>query len=337
MKEELQDKLTIAKNAEDKEDFFSASFFYRDALLEAIKKNDSETIRLCKNKSVEMNKKSITSGKDFKEFSFTQEFPEDKKKTHEKFIEDFLGRGDTKIILREIGRHFLFHPRVADVKLTAGKTMPISYQVASLTTISNEGHTLRGSSDGEYAWFIKMYDVHQQLAMLLYVGRIIHEIMENNSNDNNLNIKNLSEYFSDSGIFEETNLKIILVGLQKYFDKDYISALHILVPQFENVFLKMSEELGIDIVALDQRQGLSTRTRVLSEMHLDSEEFKKVWGEDFCRQLKFVLFEPMGYKIRHKVAHGEIQPSECNFENVTLVLYFYLVLLGRISKKANEK
>jgi len=331
---ELQNKLSQAEEAEKREDFFSAAFFYRDALAVATKQGNSNTIKLCKNKSVEMNKKSIASGKDFKELSFTQELPEDKKKAHEEFIKKFLNQGDLKTILQAIGKHPFFFPKVADVQQSANKTMPISYQIASLSTISNDGHTLRGSSDGNYAWFMKMYDMNQQLAMLLYVGRIIYELMENKPNGINLNIKELSEYFSNAGIFDERNLKIILIGLQKYFDHDYISALHILVPQFENVFLKISEKLGIDIVALDQKQGLATRTKTLSENYLDSEEFKKVWGEDFCRQIKFVLFEQMGYRIRHKIAHGEIEPTECNFENTTLILYFYLVLLGRIGVKS---
>ena len=181
---------------------------------------------------------------------------------------------------------------------------------------------------------MKMYDMNQQLAMLLYVGRIIYELMENKPNGINFNIKELSDYFSNARIFDEQNLKIILIGLQKYFDRDYISALHILVPQFENVFLKICEKLGIDIVVLDQKQGLATRTKTLSENYLDSEEFKKVWGENFCRQIKIILFEQMGYRIRHKIAHGEIEPTECNFENTALILYFYLVLLGRIGVKS---
>ena len=329
-KADLQTKLNHAQEAENSDDFFRAGFLYRDTLGEAIKQSNSEIIKLCKNKSVEMNKKSIASGKDFKKFSFTQELSEDMAKAHEEFISKFLSQGDLKTILRAIGRHPFFFPRVKDVQQTANNTMPVSYQIVDLSAISSGGHTLRGGSDGIYAWFMEMYNMRQQLIMVSYVGRIIYELMENKLNGIILNIKELSEYFSESGIFDEQNLKIILVGLQKYFDRDYISALHILVPQFENVFLKISERLGIDVVALDQKQGLATRTKTLSENHLDSPEFKKVWGEDFCRQIKFALFEQMGYKIRHKVAHGEIEPTECNFENNTLVLYFYLVLLSRV-------
>lgn len=333
-KNELQNKLSQAQEAEKAENFFSAAFFYRDALAAATKKGNSDIIKLCKNKSVEMNKKSIASGNNFKKFSFVQELSENKRKTHEEFIHNFLNQGDLKTILHSIGQHSFFFPKVEDIQKSADETIPISYQFVNLSTISNDGHTLRGSSDGNYAWFIKMYDINQQLIMLLYVDRIIYELMKNKPNNINLNIQNLTEYFSNARIFDERNLRIILVGLQKYFDCDYISAMHILVPQFENVFLKISENLGIDIVALDFKQGLATRTKTLSERYLDSDEFKTIWGVDYCRQIKFVLFEQMGYRIRHKIAHGEIEPAECNFENTTLILYLYLVLLGRINIKS---
>lgn len=330
----LQNKIDEAGNAENAEDFFRASYFYKDALSSAIKLNNSNQIKFCKNKVVEMNKKSIASGKDFKEVSFTQELPEDKKKAYEEFISKFLNQGDIKTILHAIGKHPFFFPKVSDVQKRANNTMPVSYQIARLSSISNDGHTLRGSSDGNYVWFMEMYNMNQQLTMMLYVGRIIYELMKNKPNGNNLTIDSLLDYFNNSRIIEERNLKIISVGLKKYFDRDYISVLHILVPQFESIFLKISGRCGIDIVALDQKQGIATRTKILSEYYLDSDEFKIVWGKDFCRQIKFILFEQLGYKLRHKIAHGEITKEECNFQNTTLILYLYLVLLSRVNIKS---
>jgi len=328
----FQDKLNKAIESENKEDFFSASHFYKDALSYAIKIGDSGNIKLCKNKIVEMNKESIASGKDFKELSFTHELSEEKQKIYDDFLKNFFDKNDLKSILDSIGKHPYFFPKVKKVQETTNKTMPVSYQVASLSAISDNGHALRGGSDGDYAWFMKMYDISQQTIIHLYIGKIFYELIENKPNNICLDFEKLSDYFSESEIFKENNLKIIIVGLEKYFKKDYISALHILIPRFESAFLDISAKLGIDIVALEQRCGISTRTKTLSETHLDSEEFKKIWGEDLCRQLKFVLFEQMGYKLRHKIAHGEILHSECNFQNTTLILYFYIVLISRVVK-----
>lgn len=78
---------------------------------------------------------------------------------------------------------------------------------------------------------------------------------------------------------------------------------------------------------------VSTRTKVLSDTHLNSSEFRSIWGDDLCEQIKHVLFAPLGGKLRHKIAHGEIAPEECNQSNTELVIYFFLVLASRVEIK----
>ena len=147
-----------------------------------------------------------------------------------------------------------------------------------------------------------------------------------------LNLIDLKDYFSNSNLIPKENLEVILIGLDRYFTEDYVSCLHILVPQFEALILSIAQKCGINTITLNSKE-ISTRTSTLSMYHFESEEFQKIFGEDFCRQLKFVLFEELGYRLRHKIAHGEISLSECNFSNATLILYFYLVLLARITVK----
>jgi hypothetical protein len=95
--------------------------------------------------------------------------------------------------------------------------------------------------------------------------------------------------------------------------------------------------MGLDVVAHEKRgEDVSTRTITLSESHLDSDDFQKVFGKNFCRQVKFVLFEQMGYKLRHKIAHGDIKSGECNYQNANLIIYLYLYLLGRFKLTKKE-
>lgn len=328
-KSELDSKVKEASDAESSENFFAAAFFYRDALELAVKLQDSKAIKLCKNKIVEMNKKSVASGKDFKEVEVTQDISEEHQEILKNLIEGILNLDNMSLILRVIGEHPYFFPKVAEVEGLAKKTMPLTYQLATLSTISDQGHSVRGSSDGNYSWFMKMYGVSQELIMIMYLDMIMYMLINDKAIKNKLDWKELNDYFSNSGIIDQDQLKIISVGLQKYFEKDYISTLHILVPQFEALFLKLAQKCGIDIIALDQKMDTATRTRTLSEYHLDSEEFKNLFGEDFCRQVKFILFELLGYKLRHKIAHGEIKPEECNSRNANLIIYLYLVLLSR--------
>lgn len=335
-KDNLPDKLASAKETEITGNFFSAAFLYRDALELAVKLQDSKSIKLCKNKIVEMNKKSIASGKDFKEVEFTHQFSEKNQEALKNIIEKILGLENIDIILKVIGEHPYFFPKAKEVENLADKTIPLAHQLATLSTISDQGHSVRGSSLGKYSWFMHMYDLNQQLIMDMYLDRIMYMLINNDKAKNKLTFKKLSSYFSKSKVIDPKKLEIILVGLERYFKKDYISAMHILIPQFEAVLLDIAQRCGIDIVALDPKMDTATRTRVLSEHHLESSEFINLFGEDFCRQVKFILFEPLGYKLRHKIAHGEINPKECNFRNTNLIIYLFLVLLARVEIK-NKK
>lgn len=241
-------------------------------------------------------------------------------------------------VLRLIGLHPYFMPKVGEVEQLSSNTMPVFYQFGSLTTVSDEGHDLRGGSMAKYSWFMQMYDMSQKQIMVLYLSRLMYMLMYMNSYGDKMTVEELSDYFSKTSLIKPNKLKIILQGLQRYYDKDYISALHILVPQFEAFLIDIARGFGISMIALDKSIDVSTRTSVLSERDLDSEGFQKIFGKDFCTQIKFVLFEPMGYKLRHKTAHGEITTNECNFQNTTLVVYLYLVILARVRiKKTNKK
>ena len=328
-RDDLTSTYEQAKSAENNGNFFNAAAFYKEALELALKANDSKLIKLCKSKVVEMNKKSIDSGNDYKEVEVSVDISDEDQKAIKANIEKVIGLNDIKKILEAIGCIPWFCPDIQEIERQTNKSMPIFYQFGNLQTVNDTGHSLSGGSDPKYSWFMDTYNRSQQFIMRIYLNRIFYMLIK----DKKLTVNELSEYFSKSGLFDPDQLKIVDVGLAKYFEEDYVSALHILVPQFEFFLLHCARRLGISTVVLDTKRDVATRTLTLSENHLDFDEFKNVFGENFCKQVKFILFEPLGYKIRHKIAHGEISPDECNFQTVTLILYLYLFLLGRISTK----
>ena len=328
-RDDLTSTYEQAKSAENNGNFFNAAAFYKEALELALKANDSKLIKLCKSKVVEMNKKSIDSGNDYKEVEVSVDISDEDQKAIKANIEKVIGLNDIKKILEAIGCIPWFCPDIQEIERQTNNSMPIFYQFGNLQTVNDTGHSLSGGSDPKYSWFMDTYNRSQQFIMRIYLNRIFYMLIK----DKKLTVNELSEYFSKSGLFDPDQLKIVDVGLAKYFEEDYVSDLHILLPQFEFFLLHCARRLGISTVVLDTKRDVATRTLTLSENHLDFDEFKNVFGENFCKQVKFILFEPLGYKIRHKIAHGEISPDECNFQTVTLILYLYLFLLGRISTK----
>ena len=156
-----------------------------------------------------------------------------------------------------------------------------------------------------------------------------------------LNIQNLFDYFRSKSIFSEDFSKILDVAIERFFNVDYISTLHILVPKFEKVFLDLTQaiEKNADIIASRTQKGekdkIWTQDKTLGEDFLKNEDVRKIWGEDFCEQIIYVFLSQLGYKLRHKIAHGYSKLDELNFQNSVLVFYFFLVLAARV-KKANK-
>jgi len=324
-KEEPNTNLKQAQDAENAADFFSAAHYYKKALELARDSGDSQTVIFCKNKVVEMNQKSKEV---FKELNVEQEVPNEE---INKVVYSIL-EGDLEIVLKKIGSHPFLFPKMQQVEESAKKSVPISYQIASLSAISPGGHLVKGGSDGNYSWAMQMYGMQQGFINEFYLRRIFIGLATKGFSEESLLI-----YLRSKGIFPENNLGVIAIGVSRYFVQDYVSALHILTPQFENVFLFISERLGIDIVALNRGKEVSTQLKTLSAEHLGSETFQSKWGRDFCEQIKFVLFEPLGYMLRHKIAHGQITKEECTPQMANLILYFYLVLAARIGTKEQQQ
>lgn len=320
-KDELNTNLKQAQDAENVADFFSAAHFYKETLSIARNLGDSATITLCKNKIVETNQKAKDA---FKELSVETKIPNEE---INKVVNPIL-EGDLEAILKRIGVHPFLFPKIQQIEESARKNMPISYQIASLSTISQDGHLVKGGGDGGHSWTMQMYGMQQGLITELYLQRIFEGLVKKGFNE-----KSLMAYFDGKGTFPANNLIVISVGINRYFASDYVSALHILIPQFENVFLFMSERLGIDVVALNRSKDVSTQLKTLSVEYLNSVVFQDKWHRNFCEQLKFVLFEPLGYMLRHKVAHGQIIAAECTYQITNLILYFFLVLAARVETK----
>ena len=328
---EVDKIINKAKEAEDTRSYFISAIYYKEALLIALKNNDSKSITLFKNKAVEMNRKLALSGKDFQKYEFVYELTEKQQSTLQDFLVSILKINDIGKLFITIGELQEFMPKLVEVEKLAKKTMPVAYQIATLNTVSADGHNLRGGSDGAYSWFIQMYDLTQKQILNLYLGRLMDILLKKNPVGKVLTIADFEGYFSKSYLFSTNQLDIIRVGLRKYVEGDFISALHILVPQYESLLLKIISKFGLNIVALDTSIDVATRTTTLSERDFESDGFKKIFGVDLCRQIKFVLFEPMGYRLRHKIAHGEINQTECNFDNTTIIVYLYLVLLAKFN------
>lgn len=326
-KEELNKANKLFDSAEEaraQNEYMKASSLYTKAtdLFRNIGGN-KEKLDKCKQYIVEMNKLSMKH--EFGEHSVTTDISEEDAVEIEKQVMR-IAELPLSESLENIGISQIFCPQIEEVAKMASENMPIAFQLASVYSVDDEGNTVRGSQDGQRQWLMKMYSIQLQICRDIYLLPIFNKLLETNK----LTQDNLYDYINRHNIISEEKRSIIKRGIKAYFDKDYITALHILVPQFEALFLSICSKIGIGTIKIHRGKKIATETITFSENNLDSDTFKEKWGSDFCELINFLLFRPMGYKIRHRIAHGLIKGNECDSETCIFIIYLYIALSSRV-------
>lgn len=85
------------------------------------------------------------------------------------------------------------------------------------------------------------------------------------------------------------------------YDRDFITALHLLVPQIEHLVRFHLKQDGIKTTTLDSN-GIETENRLSSLMNLP--ETEKIFGEDLSFEIKALFCDPSGPNLRNELAHG---------------------------------
>jgi len=95
----------------------------------------------------------------------------------------------------------------------------------------------------------------------------------------------------------------LLAGLQG----DYLIAVHLLIPQIENTLRHVLHSSGVNVVAIDPH-GIQRPMGM--ETILLKPELAKIFGEDLVFDLRGLLVEPLGRKLRAGMAHGLLDNNQ---------------------------
>jgi hypothetical protein len=93
------------------------------------------------------------------------------------------------------------------------------------------------------------------------------------------------------------------------YERDYVTALHLLIPQIEHmvrVHLKQAgaKTTNIDKDGIQNENGLSTL--------MDLPEVEQVFGKDLAFELKSLFCDPFGPNLRNELAHGLLVEDACH-------------------------
>jgi len=106
------------------------------------------------------------------------------------------------------------------------------------------------------------------------------------------------------------NGRAILFGKALFagYDVDFVTALHLLVPQIEHMVCTHLKQAGAMTTTLDA-EGIETENGLSTLMALP--ETEDVFGKDLVFEFKALFCDPFGHNLRNELAHGLLDDGDC--------------------------
>ena len=108
------------------------------------------------------------------------------------------------------------------------------------------------------------------------------------------------------------------------YDQDFITALHLLVPQIEHAVRLHLKQAGVRTTTLD-RDGIETENGLRTLMDLP--ETEKIFGENLSFEIKALFCDPSGPNLRNDLAHGLLDDQACQSAPAIYAWWFGLKLV----------
>jgi len=130
----------------------------------------------------------------------------------------------------------------------------------------------------------------------------LREVMTKLINKFKLTEDELVNYLYKSPAFDTLKTGIIQLGLKSYLKNDHLVAIHLLIPQIEDILRRILEAIG-GTVLKKSRGGSGFHFKTLDEL-LRDEQLVAVFGEDVMLYFRVVLTDQRGWNLRNDVCHG---------------------------------
>lgn len=145
---------------------------------------------------------------------------------------------------------------------------------------------------------------------------------------------NFTHLAKQSPIVPEGREGLFGKGLFAGYDRDFVTALHVLIPQIEHMVRVHLKRAGaktttLGINGVENENGLSTL--------MDLPEVEKVFGADLGFELRALFCDPFGPNLRNELAHGLLDEGACQSIYGVYAWWFTLRLVFNTWWNANKK
>lgn len=163
----------------------------------------------------------------------------------------------------------------------------------------------------------------------VYLHFLLMKVVEGMDNP----VFEILEHLNRANLLQENRVEIIREGLVAYMDKNYLVAMHLLIPQFENLIRELLERIG-GAVLEEKRDGahsLKTFDKVLRDPIL--EEFL---GKETAFYFRTLFTDQLGWNLRNRLCHGMMGHGMFNATACDRVIHA-LLAFGEITTGKSEE
>lgn len=205
--------------------------------------------------------------------------------------------------------------------------------LVGISKISNDRKVFDAISEDEREkyFLFEQYNVWLQLMFSIMYDKIWIKLEQQG-----LNCEMVCERITKWEYMSEEDAKIIKVGIERYFNEDFISAIHILVPKFESCFREFFSWGGYPTTSI--KKSATQHEQTFNEF-LENDFVKNNIDSDTLFLIKYVMVDNLGYNLRNDIAHGLAGEDKFsrNIANIVLFLYFILTNLCWEIKEIENK
>jgi hypothetical protein len=178
-------------------------------------------------------------------------------------------------------------------------------------------------SDSAESTFGFLADQNYKMAVIITIEALLKEIFRTLVEERGMTQDEVVNFIRSWPLLDERNSIFVEVGIQRFFARDYISALHILVPQFESCLRRMFAQAGYPTTSIGTG---GTQQEQTFTAFLEREDVKAVLKPNFHKYIQFVMVDQTGFNLRNDIAHGLIRPEDCTETNALMVIHMFLIL-----------
>jgi len=242
----------------------------------------------------------------------------------DKMIEHLIGSGDPRTSLLRIAEYFI--PNVNDTKtlLERLRTDAPFQNLIPITIIESSGATTAkvGSIDDDPDGRL-----HMQLGrtIVFYQPYLEHALAKVHERYH-LTAEPIVDFLCESPLFADSYVSLLRDGVAAYEQKDFVIAIHVIVPQLEHILRNFMARLGLPTRKRVRGHGGVTDAKGMNDVLQDA-RVREVLTENLWRYLSVVYVERKGgMNLRNDLAHGLLRPESFDQHTADRVLHTLLAL-----------